>query len=114
MLATRYIDICSNVLTKYQRVSDVCTLPNNPQTAVLARVFPLGLNTVQSITSPNFIANQPFTIAMDFNTPKSMSWNPDAMLANFDIQLRDDFGDLIPDDGENSCEYQFTLLVTES
>jgi hypothetical protein len=114
MLATKYVDICSTVLTKYQRVPDVVTLPNNPGIAVLARVFPLGLNTVQSAVSDNFIANQPFTVAMDFNTPKSMSWNPDTPIQSFDIQLRDDFGDLIPDDGENSCEYQLTFLITES
>ena len=127
MVATRYVDICSSTLTKFQRVKDTTTLKQPTITNIIARVYPVAPNTrVQ--TRGNFttavtelpgdgVGCYPFTICIDYNTPKYIKWDPNESLSNFDLQLRDEFGELLPyspGDTGPACEYQLTILATES
>ena len=117
MYATPFIDICSSTLTKYQRVKDTTTLNSPTVSNVIARVYPTAPNTnryLTDVTTPN---ESPFWICIDYNTPKHIKWDPNEPLSNFDLQLRDAFGDILPYDLTNSqygVEYQLTILATES
>jgi len=123
MLATRFVDICSTTLTKFQRVKDSTTLKNPTITNIIARVYPTPPNTLfqtrgeTALMDGNSIGSHPFTICIDYNTPKFIKWSPDEALGNFDLQLRDDFGQLLPynpGNGGACCEYQLTILASES
>ena len=117
MLATRYIDLCSSYLTKFQRVKDVTTLPSHTISNVIARIYPTAPNTRVPLTNDGSIGSQPFSLCIDYNTPKFIRWSPEEGVSNFDLQLRDEYGDLIPFDvtnGAYGCEYQLTILATES
>jgi hypothetical protein len=117
MLATRYIDLCSSYLTKYQRVKDVTTLPSHTISNVIARIYPTAPNTRVPLANDGSIGSQPFSLCIDYNTPKHIRWSPDEGVSNFDLQLRDEYGDLIPFDvtnGAYGCEYQLTILASES
>jgi hypothetical protein len=132
MLYTNYIDIVSRYLTKYMRAKDFTTLKNPTKTSILIRVFMTPPNTtsrpLQTLTADSAGAitvttqspfSQPFTICVDPNQPKFMAWSPDEAIANFDLQLLDTFGVELPifegTAGYGSqCEYQITLLASES
>lgn len=123
MVATKYIDICSSYLTKYQRVKDTTSLKSPTVSNIIARIYPVAPNTRITTTGDtaladgNAVGSNPFTICIDYNTPKFIKWNPDEAVANFDLQLRDEFGALVPFDvanGEYGCEYQLTILASES
>lgn len=112
MLPTRYIDICSSYLTKFQRVKDKSTLPNGSVSNILARVyaFPSWNSTpwpVDSVTGPHVLRD-------DFNTPKILKWSPDESLTNFDITLYDEYGRQLPWKEEWGCEYQIGLSASET
>jgi len=121
MLATRYIDICSSYLTKYQRLKDANTLPSNITSTAIARIFGVALNSVSPIrgstalTDPASPGTSPYYIAVDYTFPKQISWNSDEGLSNFDIQLRDEDGELVPYNPSKGimCEYNIVLLASE-
>lgn len=124
MLATRYIDICSATLTKYQRVKDSTTLQNPTISNIIARIYPTAPNTRASVADVVPTGSAPFVLCIDYNTPKHIKWSPEEALSNFDLQLRDEYGQLIPfgvtdTNGDlvptpPTCEYQLTLLASES
>jgi hypothetical protein len=127
MLATRFIDLCSGTLTKFQRVKDSTTLIRPTITNVIARIYPTAPNTRVTVNDLVPVGSCPFTILIDYNTPKFIKWNPEEALANFDLQLRDQHGALLPffirPPPNNppitsvfpwGCEYQITMLASES
>jgi hypothetical protein len=124
MVATRYIDICSSTLTKFQRVKDSTTLKQPTISNIIARIYPCPPNTLFQTTGAwttavtelpgNSIGSHPFVLCIDYNTPKYIKWDPNEALSNFDLQLRDEFGELIPFFETALCEYQLTILATES
>jgi hypothetical protein len=115
MSYTRWIDLCSSTLTKYQRVKDATTLPADAHIVTLARIY---------ITPPNVAQNSsfgagplnglPFNFTVDFATPKYIKWSPKEVISNFDIQIRDEFGQLLYWTPNSGIEYQFTLLASET
>jgi hypothetical protein len=131
MLYTSYIDIVSRYLTKYQRVKDFTTLKNPTKTSILMRVYMTPPNNVSrpiqtvtdnageiklTIQSP---FSQPYTICVDPNQPKFITWSPDEAIANFDLQLLDDLGIELPISRTNlqyggQTEYQLTIFASES
>lgn len=121
MVATRYIDICSTYLTKYQRIKDANTLPSNISSTCIARVFAVPLNSASLVhgalplSDPQNPGSAPFVLTVDYTFPKQIAWNPDEAINNFDIELRDEDGDLVPYDPENHimCEYNIVLLASE-
>ena len=120
MLASRFIDIVSANLTKYQRVKDSTTLQSPTISNIIARVYPAAPNTrvplldQTALRDSDSIGSNPFVLCIDYNTPKHIKWSPDEALANFDLQLRDDFGELVPWSPSAGCEYQLTILASES
>lgn len=130
MLATRFIDIVSDTLTKYSRATDNTSLPSSRTTGVIARVYASMVNQIIPLAATNCVGDAPFNVFIDFNTPKFMSWNPDEPLANIDLKLYDDLGYLLPPSLPNQttggaepknynfwfpyCEYQLTLFATET
>ena len=112
MCFTRWIDICSSNLTKFQRVKDSTTLAKDSYTTTLARMYlsPPGEYQVQSSINLGI----PTSWSVDFNTPKYIKWDVKEVLSNFDLQLKDEYGALLWWSVDYGCEYAFTLLASES
>ena len=109
-LYTPYIDILSDVLTNYQTVKDTSTSTFKPK-GLIARVYLSGSNNVQGTTPIRALGSEPFVVTADLNSPKIIRWSPDVAVPNIDFQLRDCYGDLIPD--IFPTEFQMTLLCVE-
>lgn len=113
-IPTRYIDICSRKLTQYMRVKDSET-SFNPDTAVLCRVYMTPPNQRTLIdASGNLPGSFPFTLVWDPNTPKHIKWEPNQFIYDFDIQVKDEFGGLVPWSAKKPFEFQMTLLASET
>jgi hypothetical protein len=112
MSFTRWIDLCSSGLTKFQRVKDSTTLPKDSYTTTLARLYlaPPSNSAVQAA----IYSGTPATWTVDFNTPKYIKWDVREVLSNFDLQLKDEYGALLWWSPQYGCEYAFTLLASES
>lgn len=109
---TRWLDICSDGLTQFQRVKDATTLPNSINNNVIARVYPTAPNTR---FNDNYSAFQGhFVLCIDYNTPKHIKWSPDQALNNFDIQVFDEYGEYMAWGYNNESEYQLTFLASET
>lgn len=128
MLATRWLDICSSLMTKFQKVKDTTTLPQDKTSDVISRVYAMAPN-VSSYTASvptgtldgavtTYATNQPFAgpwiMTIDYNNPKYIKWSSEEPLGNFDIQVRDEYGDQMPWSVEYPTEYQMTILASES
>ena len=121
MLPTRYVDICSTYLTKYQRLKDANTLQSNITSTCIARLFAIPLNSSEYIRAGTALADAsspgdaPFVITVDYTFPKQIAWNPEEGISNFDIQLFDEDGELIPYNPAAGimCEYNMVLLASE-
>jgi hypothetical protein len=113
-VATRFVDICSSYLTKYQRVKDTSTLINQPRSDMLCRIYPVAPNTRVTTYTGSSVGSEPFSICIDYNTPKQASWSVSEAINNFDIQVRDEFGELLPFTPQYGCEYQMSFLATET
>lgn len=114
MLCTRFIDIHSSYLTKFQDVKDSTTSQTIIYNSQIARIYPVALNTRIDIAPDAGVCANPFILCIDYNTPKQIRWNPSEALANFDLQLRDEFGDILPWNTRYGCEYLLTCLASET
>ena len=112
MLPTRYINIESSYLTKFQRVKDSSTLQSGQSTNILCRVNAFAPST--RTTWPPADPESPFVVCIDYATTKLIAWNPDEVVSNFDILLSDEFGTLVPWDPTYGCEYSFTIIASET
>jgi len=124
MLATRYIDIISAYLAKFQDVKDGSTSQTINWQNKIARVFPVPPYTRSEITETTSPCANPFIVTMEFSTPKQIMWSPDEALNNFQLELRDEFGDYVPyfigtpgfagAPVTYGCEYVMTLYASET
>lgn len=91
-LYTRFVDICSHKLCQYTRSPDGSS---NNATDVIARIY-----CADAINFPNDFmiagATHNFTICKQFTHPKVLLWEPTAQIGEVDIQVRDEYGDLVP------------------
>lgn len=113
--STSYVDILSERLTKFQRVKDIDTDQDTPRSTQIARLYatPPGQRVLVDSTSSG--GSQPFTICVDYNTPKQIKWSPAEALYQIDIQVRDMDGDLLPWDGSlANWEFQLTCVASET
>jgi len=100
MRYTRYVDICSRTLTKFQNLPDAQTQSNYD--SILYRLY------IEDPTQPNVIIKE-------ITNPKYILWNENEMITSIDIQLRDDKGNLLPIPSENwDNNYLLTLQMSES
>jgi hypothetical protein len=113
MAYTKYIDICSSKLTKFQNLKDSLTQFN--YTDIIYRLYldnELGMQT----TSTNLFPCRPcLNLYRQIKNPKFMMWNKDEMLNEIDIQLYDDSGELLYIPSNNyEPPYYITLIMSES
>lgn len=121
-LYTPYIDIVSEVLTKYQNVKDTDSSAKKLN-SIIARFYLSGVGIPQAVDGLP-VGSRPFTVVQDLNSPKIMRWSPDEAVNSIDFQLRDQYGDLLfvrgptsdvgnPVAGTYYTEFQMTLLCVE-
>ena len=124
-LYTPYVDIISEVLTKFQNIKDTDSSANKLN-SIIARIYLSGGGGAQTLTPDGFpLGSAPFTIVQDLNSPKIIRWSPAESVYNIDFTLRDSYGDLLFTNAkytndENitleygfSTEFQMTLLCSE-
>jgi len=112
-LYTPYIDIYSDVLTNYQDVKDTNTATTKFK-GLIARVYLSGTGNIQATHTATALGTEPFVMTADLNTPKIIQWTPDVAVPSIDIQLFDQYSELIPGPAEGfSTEFQMTLLCVE-
>jgi hypothetical protein len=126
LLPTRYIDITSHYLTKFQRVKDASTLSTGDTQNILSRVFafsgfsdttwPPVTITLDDKGASVYTYGVPssFVVVQDYTSPKNIAWSPDEAISNFDILLLDEYGQQVPWTSQIGCEYQITLLASET
>jgi hypothetical protein len=113
MAYTKYIDICSKTLTKYQNLKDTLTQQNYND--VVYRLY-LDSELGAPLSNSTLFASRPcVSLYRQIKNPKYILWNPNEMLNSIDIQLRDDKGDLlyIPEP-EWESNYLITMQMSES
>jgi hypothetical protein len=109
LLFTKYVDIVSERLAKFQRVKDADTLLTN-KTNHVWRVYTTAPSTrVDPTSTPG-----PFDICIDPNTPKHSMWSIDEAIYELDFKLYDEWGQLLPWTPEYNTEFQLTLLASET
>lgn len=112
---TRYIDLVSDRLTKFQRVKDGTTKSPKNQTAIVARMYLTAPNSSDPITATTGVGSLPFNLCIDYNTPKHIKWSPNEALNELDFRLYDEFGDLLYWDADVApTEFQLTILASET
>ena len=108
----------SSYITKFQDVKDQSSTQGQSFNCIIARIYPIAPNTRIDISPDGGPSANPFQICIDYNTPKQIMWNPSEALGNFDIQLRDEWGNLLPYNtapgGGGGCEYLLTCLASET
>ena len=109
LLFTRYIDITSSRLAKFQRVKDADTLATNKSNHV-CRVYLTAPNT----RSDPSTTSGPLDICVDPNTPKHSTWSVDEAIYELDFQMYDDFGQPLFWSTDYNTEFQLTLLASET
>lgn len=111
---TNYIDIISDKLSQYMRVKDGETA-QAPETNVLARVYTVPPNQSQTFdASGNTLGTRPFKLVWDPNTMKWFRWSPNEAIFDFDIQVKDEYGNLVPWSGNFPFEFNMTMLASET
>jgi hypothetical protein len=117
MLPTRFIDIHSAYISKFQDVKDSSTSQNLNWQNKIARVYACPPSNRIEISANGGFAN-PYVMTIDYATPKQIMWNPDEALNNFTLELRDEFGQYVPYKVDGTfgygCEYAMTLLASET
>jgi len=118
MLPTRYIDIISAYIAKFQDVKDSSTSQTLNWQNKIARVYAVPPSNRIEIAADAGPSKNPYIMTIDFATPKQIMWSPDEALNNFTLELRDEFGQYVPYkvDGTNGygCEYCMTMLASET
>ena len=112
MLATRFINLESKYLTKHQRVKDSSTLLSGQSTNILCRINAFAPST--RTPWPPSSAETPFVVSIEYSTAKLINWSPDEIVSNFDVSLTDEYGLLVPWAPDYGCEYNFTLIASET
>ena len=113
LLYTPYVDIASNLLTKYQDVKDTDTKPVK-QSNFIARVYLCGQGQPQNQAFASAPGARPFYTVATLTNTKIIQWSPDEAVYNLDFELRDQYGELLFWQSELApSEFQITLLCAE-
>lgn len=109
LLFTKYIDVVSDRLAKYQRVKDADTLPTN-KSNIVARVYLTAPNTRVDPTA----SGGPFDLVWSPQTIKLSSWSPAEAIFELDFRLFDEFGELLFWTPSSNTEFQLSVLASET
>jgi len=116
---TDYVDIISNRLMRYTSVKDGESA-SNAQSAVICRIYRANETSTNPQVQEDF--GTPFVIYRQFKTPKSIQWNRDSFVDYVDIQVVDQWNNLVPlpkitTAGETTNgsypDFQISLLCSE-
>jgi hypothetical protein len=109
LLYTKYIDIVSNKLTMYQKVTDQSSRRSGGSNVVCR--FYITDNT----GLPNAFSPSPYVITRQYNNAKSIKWDKNTQVDWLDISLLDDSGRPLyyNDQTLMSGDFQITLLASE-
>ena len=113
MAYTKYVDVCSKTLTKFQNLKDSLTQLN--YTDIICRIY-LENDTNTPTSDTSYFASRPcLNICKQFSCPKYILWNENEMVFSIDIELYDDSGELlyIPKDNWD-LDYFLTIQMSES
>ena len=124
---TSYIDVTSDRLMRFTNVDDSDSNGYKSKSRLFARLYLTDDNGNSMITVSNKLApitSRPFIISRQFKNAKHTKWDPDSFIDYFDIQVLDQYGNLVymPSaniDGTNSTtptpypDFQLTLLASE-
>jgi hypothetical protein len=110
---TRYIDVCSDTLCKFQALKD--SLTQQTYTNIICRLY-LNSQSINLPSADNTISQKgDAQFFVKFTNIKMMDWNPDNMIGGFDIKYLDDAGQPLYIPPQNTLIPQyFTLLLSES
>jgi hypothetical protein len=112
-LYTPYVDIYSDTLTNYQTIKDTNTTIFN-QKGLIARVYLSGSGNIQNVEGATALGSRAFTMTADLNSPKIIEWTRDVTVTQIDIQVKDQYGELLPGPELGyQTEFQITLLCAE-
>jgi len=93
---TSFVDICSDKLMTYTDVLDGNSYKGGKD-RVVCRLFASDeVSIPMSLNSGNPITCQPFVIHRQFKNPKEIQWSPDSTVDWLDIQVFDEYGNLVP------------------
>lgn len=90
---TQYIDICSPTLCQAQFVRDGNTNQFSIHRDLICRLY---INNEVSLFQTDPTGTRPFTIHRQFKNAKIMKWSVDRSIDAIDIQLYDQFGNILP------------------
>lgn len=90
---TQYIDICSPTLCQAQYVRDGNTNQFSIHRDLICRLY---INNEVSLFQTDPTGTRPFTIHRQFKNAKIMKWSVDRSIDAIDIQLYDQFGNILP------------------
>jgi hypothetical protein len=116
MLYTRYVDICSRSLTKYQNAIDTSTAQIN-KSNIICRLYCADNTNTQTIDStgrPIIPGESPFIIYRQFVNEKVMRWNGQNSIDSIDIQVYDDSGNLCELLPGCTIDFQMTFQALEA
>jgi hypothetical protein len=109
---TRYIDICSDTLCKFQALKD--SLTQQTYTNIICRLY-LNNGYLSGVATDLIAVKGDPQFSVKFNNIKYMDWNPDNMIGGFDIKYLDDSGYPLYIPIESSYIPQYiNLLLSES
>lgn len=123
-LYTPYVDIISNRLMRYTAVKDGESA-SNAQSALICRIYACDETSTTNIIVGVPITCSPFVIHRQFKNAKAVLWNKDAFVDYFDIQVIDQYNNLVPlptvvyqpSTGASTTgsypDFQITLLASE-
>lgn len=109
LIYTKYIDICSNKLTYYQKVTDQNSRRSGAGSNVIARFY-----ITDNSALPEF-SPFPYVLTRQYNNAKSIRWDKNTSIDWCDIFMLDDSGRPLYYNTQTamSGDFQITLLATE-
>ncbi len=114
-LYTEYIDICSDVLTQYQELTDTSTDLTNPA-HILCRVYIANEVSLPQVDASGAIVlpgTQYTKIHRQFKNPKVIRWNGQNSIDRVDLQLFDDLGRPLYFNPSGCDDFQITFSAVE-
>jgi hypothetical protein len=115
-LYTDFIDIVSDKLMRFTDARDGGS-GNTTKSALVCRLYladETSMPTLDASGNPILPGITPFVIHRQFKTPKQVMWNPQSFIGDLDIQIYDQYGDLVYTPTRGYPDFQITMLASEN
>jgi hypothetical protein len=112
---TAFVDITSSKLNYTSEVKDGSSARKNVSD-LITRLYCADETSAINMASIGTPGSRPFQIHRQYATAKYLKQNPNQMLDWIDVQVYDEYGDLvyIPDGARTYPDFQITLLASEN